>query len=76
MHRFTETADETGEIANARGQNSLDALAHPARDDRRCSAGADSDDDIAAIDDGGENESRMGEIVHHIDGQTDRLGAH
>ncbi len=50
-------------------------LAHAARHDRRSAAGADGNDDVAAIDDGGKDESRMDEVVHHIDGQSDRLGA-
>ena len=74
VHQFAPAADERGEIADAGGQHSFDALAHAARHDRRSSAGADGNDHVAAIDDGGKNESRMREIVHHIDGQTDRLG--
>ena len=73
MHRLAPAADETGEIADPRRQHRLDALAHAARDHRRSAAGADGNDDIAAIDDGGKDESRMRKVVHHIDGQTDRL---
>src|SRR4029077_17139725 len=61
MHRFAETADEAGEIADPCRQNRLDALAHAARNDRRCAAGADSDDDIAAIDNGRKDEGRVAE---------------
>ena len=75
MHRLAKAADEAGEIADARRQHRLDALAHAARHHRRSAAGADGDDDIAAIDDRGKDESRMREVVHHIDGQADRLGA-
>ena len=75
MHRFAKAADEGGEIADARRQHRLDALAHAARDHRRRAAGADGNDDVAAIDDRGKDESGMREIVHHIDGQTDRLRA-
>ena len=67
-------ADEAGEIADPRRQHRLDALAHAARHHRRGAAGADRDHDVAAIDDGRKNESRMREVVHHIDGQADRLG--
>ena len=73
MHRLAEAADEAGEIADPRRQHRLDALAHAARHHRRGAAGADRDHDIAAIDDGGKDESRMREVVHHIDGQADRL---
>ena len=75
MHRFAQAADEAGEIADARRQHRLDALAHAARDHRRRAAGADGDDDVAAIDDRGKDEGRMREVVHHIDGQADRLRA-
>ena len=74
LHRFAPAADEAGEIADARRQHRLDALAHAARHHRRSAAGADRDDHVAAIDDRREDESRMREVVHHIDGQTDRLG--
>ena len=60
----------------ARRQHRFDLLAHAARDHRRRAAGADGNDDIAAIDDGGKDESGMREVVHHIDGQPDRLRAH
>ena len=76
MHRFAKAADEGGEIADARRQHRFDALAHAARDHRRRAAGADGDDDVAAIDDRGKDEGGMREVVHHIDGQPDRLGAH
>ena len=36
-------------------------------------AGADGNDDVAAIDDGGKDEGGMREVVHHIDGQSDRI---
>ena len=75
MHRFAKAADEGGEIADARRQHRFDALAHAARDHRRSAAGADGNDDVAAIDDRGKDESGMREIVHHIDGQPDRLCA-
>ena len=75
MHRFAKAADEAGEIADPRRQHRLDALAHAARHHRRGAAGADGDHDVAAIDDGGKDESRMREVVHHIDGQADRLRA-
>ena len=74
MEGFAEAADEGGEIADPCGQSGLDTFAHAARDHRRCAAGADRDDDVAAIDDGRKDEARMHEIVHHIDGQTNRLG--
>ena len=73
MHRFAKASDEAGEIADARRQHGLDALADAPRDHRRRSAGSDSNDDVATIDDRGKDESGMREIVHHIDGQTDRL---
>ena len=66
---------KVGEIADSRGQRRLDALAHAARHHRRSATGADGDDDIAAIDDGGKDESGMHEVVHHIDGKTDGLRA-
>ena len=75
MHRFAKAADEGGEIADARRQHRFDALAHAARDHRRRAAGADGNDDVAAIDDRGKDESGMREVVHHIDGQADRLRA-
>ena len=75
MHRFAKAADEGGEIADPRRQHRFDALAHAARDHRRGAAGADGDDDVAAIDDRGKDESGMRQIVHHIDGQPDRLRA-
>ena len=74
MNRFAPAADECGEIADPRRQNSFDALAHAARHDRRGAAGADGDDHIAAIDDRRKNEGRMREVVHHIDRQADSLG--
>ena len=74
MDRLAPAADEAGEIADPRRQHRFDALAHAARHHRRGAAGADGDDHVAAIDDGGKNESRMREVVHHIDGQADRLG--
>jgi hypothetical protein len=46
---------KAGEIADPRRQHRLDALAHAARHDRRSSAGADGNDDVAAIDDGGKD---------------------
>ena len=75
MHRFAKASDEAGEIADARRQHRFDALADAARDHRRRAAGADGNDDVAAIDDRGKDESGMREIVHHIDGQPDRLRA-
>ena len=75
MHRFAKAADEAGEIADARRQHRFDALAHAARHHRRGAAGADGNDDVAAIDDRGKDESGMREVVHHIDGQPDRLRA-
>ena len=74
VDRFAPAADEGGEIADARRQHRLDAFAHPARHHRRRSAGAHGDHDIAAIDDRGKDEGRMGEVVHDIYGQADRLG--
>jgi len=70
---FAPAADERGEIADPRRQHSFDALADAARHHWRGSAGADGNYDIAAIDNGRKNESRMREIIHHIDGQPDRL---
>ena len=67
---------KAGEIADARRQHRLDALAHAARDHRRRATGADGNDDVAAIDDRGKDESGMREVVHHIDGQPDCLCAH
>ena len=74
MDGLAPGTDEGGEIADPGGQHRFDALADAARHHRRGAAGADRHHDIAAIDDGGKNESRMGEIVHHIDGKADRLG--
>ncbi len=75
VNLFAPAADKTGEIADSRGQNSLDALADAARHHRRGAAGADGDHHVAAIDDGGKDEGRMRQIVHHIDGQADGFGA-
>lgn len=50
-----------------RAGRTADALAHAACDHRRRTAGANGDDNVAAIDDG-ENEVKMREIVHHVDG--------
>ena len=73
MNGFAERADEAGEIADPCRKHRLDALAHAARHHGRSAAGADGNNDIAAIDDGGKDESGMREVVHHIDGQPDRL---
>ncbi len=70
IDRFAEAADEAGEIADPSRQHCLDALAHAARHHRRGAAGANGNDNIAAIDDGRKNEGGTIEIVHDVDGQT------
>ena len=75
MDRFAEAADEAGEIADPRRQRRLDPFAHAARHHGRGAAGADGNDDVAAIDDGGKDEGGMREVVHHIDGKADALCA-
>ena len=71
VNGFAPASDEAGEITDARGQQCLDAFAHAPRHHRRCPTGADRDHDIAAIDDGRENECRVLQVVHYVDRQTD-----
>src|SRR3979411_107602 len=66
-------ADEMREVTDACRQNRFDALAYAARHHRRSTAGTDRNDDIAAINDRRKNESRMRQVVHHINGHADRL---
>ena len=63
------------EVADARGQHRFDALAHPPRHHGRRAAGADRDDDVAAIDNGGKNETGAIEVVHNVDRQAGCPGA-
>ena len=58
---------QAGELADARRQQRLDALAQTTRQHRRRAAGADRHHDVAAIDDRRHDES--GEIgpVDHVD---------
>ena len=72
---LAEAADETGEIADPRRQHRLDALAHAARHHRRSAAGADGDTTSPRSTMAGKDEGGMREVVHHIDGKADRLGA-
>ena len=72
---FAMALHQRGELADARGQNGFDPFANPARQDRRCAAGADRDHDIAAIDDGGKDEGRKVRAVDHIHRNAERPGA-
>src|SRR5690348_10723035 len=56
VNGFAEAADEGGKIADARRQYGFDLLAHAPRHHGRSAAGADGDDDIAAINDGRKDE--------------------
>src|SRR6516162_8558532 len=69
------SADQSSEVADAGGQQGLDQLAQPPRQDRRGSAGADRDHHLAAIDDGGKNERREVRPVDDIDGDAVAAGA-
>ena len=62
-----EAAHQRGEIADPRRQQRFDAFAQPPRQHRRRAAGADRDHDIAAIDNGGEDERRKLRPVDDID---------
>ena len=48
-------ADQLGKLADARGQQGLDQFAQTPRQNRGGPAGADRDNDLAAIDDSGKN---------------------
>jgi hypothetical protein len=73
VDRFAPAADEAGEIADPRRQHGLDEFAHPARHHRRGTAGTHGHHHVTAIDDGGKNEGRMCQVIHHVYGKADRL---
>ncbi len=69
-------AHQSGEIADTRRHDRLDALAQPARQHRRMSAGADGHDHVAAIDDGRKNESGEIGAIDHVHGNAGVAGTH
>ncbi len=71
MARLREASAEAphqgGKVTDARRQEGFDALAQAAREHRRSTARADGDDDLAAIDDGGEDEAGKLRPVDDVD---------
>src|SRR5262249_35866954 len=69
------SADQSGKVADAGGQQGLDQLAQTPRRHRRGPTGADRDHHLATIDDGGKNERREFRPVDDIDGDAVAAGA-
>jgi hypothetical protein len=69
-HPRTEAPHQRRELADPRRQQRLDAFAQTPRQNGRCAASADRDDDVAAIDDGREDESREFRTIDDVDGHA------
>jgi hypothetical protein len=68
-------AHQGGKRADPLRQQHLNALAQPSRQHRRRATGSDGDDDVAAVDDGGNDEGRQVGTVDDVDRNARRPGA-
>ncbi len=66
---------ELGQAAEVARQQALEPLAQQAHQHRRLAAAGDRHHDGAAIDDGGEDKAGALGVVHHVDEQTELVGA-
>jgi hypothetical protein len=60
-------ADQFGKLADPRGKQRFDPFTQALRQNRGSSAGADGDDHLATIDDGGKDKGRQIRAVDNID---------
>ena len=68
-------AGELGQPTEMARQQALQTLAQQAHQHRRLAAAGDGHHDGAAIDDGGEDKAGALGVVHHVDEQTELVGA-